>query len=682
MEEPKEREPVDQPIDSLRENVDGIDDQILALLAERRRVSSKIADEKQRTKRPFRDEVRENSLLTKRVEAARDHDLDPGLVVRIWEQIIADSVSLQHDHFQGLLNGGGSNAVVALQGIEGSYSQLAAEQFFRDKPVEISLLACTRFADVANAVEQGRADVAMLPVENTTSGGIAEVYDVLLHSRLSVIGEVKYRVQHCLLGTEDSSLDTIKSIYGHPQAVTQCSDFLGELPDVEVVFFGDTAMSGRRIKSIGDPTIAAIASEEAARRFGLKVLKRAIGNRKENYTRFLVVAREPISVDPQIPSKTSLVLAVGNAPGALMEVLARFKEQDIPLVKLESRPTIDNPWEELFYVDFDGNVSSPHVQLALDGVRKNAKFVRVLGSYPSQDLRPQKRDLNLTPDGDRARVKPAGAKAAASPVTASGYRLASRAQKEETTIIDVGGVKIGGDEFVVIAGPCAVESFEQVMAAAAGAKAAGANILRGGCFKPRSSPYSFQGLGFEGLEMLVEAGRVHGMPIVTEVMAPEHVERMSETADILQIGARNMQNFTLLSEAGRSSRPVMLKRGMSASLDEWLQAAEYILDAGNQQVFLCERGIRTFETSTRNTLDVAAVPVLKQRTHLPVIIDPSHAAGDRSLVMPLALAGQAVGAHGLMVEVHPNPAEALSDGPQSLDLDDFDDLMALINSKG
>ncbi len=682
MEEPKEREPVDQPIDSLRENVDGIDDQILSLLAERRRVSSAIADEKQRTKRPFRDEDRENSLLTKRVESARDHDLDPGLVVRIWEQIIADSVSLQHDHFQGLLNRGGSTAVVALQGIEGSYSQLAAEQFFRDKPVEISLLACTRFADVASAVEQGRADVAMLPVENTTSGGIAEVYDVLLHSRLAVIGEVKYRVQHCLLGTEDSSLDTIKSIYGHPQAVTQCSDFLGELPDVEVVFFGDTAMSGRRIKSIGDPTIAAIASEEAARRFGLKVLKRAIGNRKENYTRFLVVAREPISVDPQIPSKTSLVLAVGNAPGALMEVLARFKEQDIPLVKLESRPTIDNPWEELFYVDFDGNVSSPHVQIALDGVRKNAKFVRVLGSYPSQDLRPQKRDLNLTPSGDRARVKPAGAKAAASPVTASGYRLASKAQKEETTVIDVGGVKIGGDEFVVIAGPCAVESFEQVMAAAAGAKAGGANILRGGCFKPRSSPYSFQGLGFEGLEMLVEAGRVHGMPIVTEVMAPEHVERMSETADILQVGARNMQNFTLLSEVGRSSRPVMLKRGMSASLDEWLQAAEYILDAGNQQVFLCERGIRTFETSTRNTLDVAAVPVLKQRTHLPVIIDPSHAAGDRSLVTPLALAGQAVGAHGLMVEIHPNPAEALSDGPQSLDLDDFDDLMALIHGKG
>jgi chorismate mutase/prephenate dehydratase len=363
-----------------------------------------------------------------------------------------------------------------------------------------------------------------------------------------------------------------------------------------------------------------------------------------------------------------------------MEVLADFRDQNIPLVKLESRPTIDNPWEEMFYVDFDGNISEPHVQLALDGIRRKAKFVRVLGCYPSQDLRPQKRNLKFAAS-ERPRVKAAGSRESAVPFKAAGYRLASREHKTENTVIDVRGVKIGGDDFFVIAGPCAVESFDQVMAAAAAAKAAGATILRGGCFKPRTSPYSFQGLGYEGLEMLAEAGRIHEMPIVTEVPAPQEVERMSETSDILQIGARNMQNFTLLSEVGRSSRPVMLKRGMSASLDEWLQAAEYILDAGNQQVFLCERGIRTFETSTRNTLDVAAVPVLKQRTHLPVIVDPSHAAGDRQLVTPLALAGQAVGAHGLMVEIHPNPAEAKSDGPQSLDFDEFEELMGLITDK-
>ncbi len=673
MEEHDRPESIEHPINELRTDVDGIDNRILELLAERRRLAAEIAAEKQRTQRAFRDEDRENSLLTQRVEAARHHDLDPGLVVRIWEEILSDSVSLQHEYLQGELNGGASSAVVALQGIEGSYSQLAAEKFFRDKQVDISLLGCTRFADAFEAVEQGRADVAILPVENTTSGGIAEVYDLLLHSRLAVVGEVKFRVKHCLLATPEATLDGLKSVYGHPQAVTQCSDFLSSLPDIEVVFFGDTAMSGQRIKAMGDPTVGAIASEEAAQRFGLQVLKRGIGNRKENYTRFLVVSRESIVVDEQIPSKTSMVLSVGNAPGALMEVLEEFRKESIPLVKLESRPTVDNPWEEMFYLDFDGNLVDPRVQRAVDGVQRKAKFIRVLGCYPSQDLRPQKRDLSLRTEQPRVRERSEEAPAPA--LKPNGYRLASREHKTDNTVVDVRGVKIGGDDLVVIAGPCAVESFDQVMAAAAAVKAAGGTILRGGCFKPRTSPYSFQGLGYEGLEMLAEAGRIHDLPIVTEVPAPEEVEKMAETADILQIGARNMQNFTLLSEVGRSSRPVMLKRGMSASLEELLQAAEYILDGGNQQVFLCERGIRTFETSTRNTLDVAAVPVLKQRTHLPVIIDPSHAAGERRLVAPLALAGQAAGAHGIMVEIHPNPAEALSDGPQALDLDDFSDLM-------
>jgi chorismate mutase / prephenate dehydratase len=348
-------------------------------------------------------------------------------------------------------------------------------------------------------------------------------------------------------------------------------------------------------------------------------------------------------------------------------------------VKLESRPMLDNPWEEMFYVDFEGNQSDPRVKRALDGVRRRARFVRVLGSYPSQDLRPQRKRLAAASPKEKPTPRIETKERAAAPEP-NGYKLASRSHKSNNTVVDVGGVKIGGDEMVVIAGPCSVESYEQVMEAAASVRASGATLLRGGCFKPRTSPYSFQGLGYEGLEMLAEAGRAHDMPIVTEVPAPEEVEKMSELADVLQIGARNMQNFTLLSEVGLSSRPVMLKRGLSASLDELLQAAEYILNAGNQQVFLCERGIRTFETSTRNTLDIAAVPVLKARSHLPVIVDPSHAAGERRLVAPLAMAGQAVGADGIMVEVHPRPEEALSDGPQSLTLEDFADLMQSISS--
>jgi chorismate mutase/prephenate dehydratase len=280
---------------------------------------------------------------------------------------------------------------------------------------------------------------------------------------------------------------------------------------------------------------------------------------------------------------------------------------------------------------------------------------------------------------DVARGEPKGLSALAEvpPATATpkGYKLGSRVHKPQNTVIEIAGVEVGGGEMIMIAGPCAVESWDQVMAAAKAVKEAGGSILRGGCFKPRSSPYSFQGLGYEALEMLVEAGKAYGLPVVTEVLSPDDIEGVAKKADILQIGARNMQNFSLLSAAGRAHRPVLLKRGMSSSIEELLQAAEYILAGGNQQVMLCERGIRTFETATRNTLDLSAVPVLRRHTHLPIIVDPSHAAGDRDLVAPLALAAQAIGADGIMVEIHPHPEEALSDGPQSLRLDQFETLM-------
>jgi chorismate mutase/prephenate dehydratase len=370
------------------------------------------------------------------------------------------------------------------------------------------------------------------------------------------------------------------------------------------------------------------------------------------------------------------VLSVSNEAGALAEVLNAFRAEAIPLVKLESRPTVNNAWQERFYMDFEGSVGDQRVQRALEQVRRHTMYLRVLGTYPSRDLRPHRRP---SPEPERViSVSSPGPMAVADNSADGPYRLAGRTDGRTETVIDVNGVMIGGPELVMIAGPCAVESIDQVMKTAKAVKESGGKLLRGGCFKPRTSPYSFQGLGWEGLDMLAEAGRVYGLPIVTEVPSPEHVEKMAEKADVLQIGARNMQNFALLSEVGRTNRPVLLKRGMSASIDELLQAAEYILAGGNQRVMLCERGIRTFETSSRNTLDVTAVPVLRRRSHLPVIVDPSHAAGDRGLVAPLAMAGAAIGAHGLMVEIHPDPETALSDGPQALTLDDFDDLMTAL----
>lgn len=256
------------------------------------------------------------------------------------------------------------------------------------------------------------------------------------------------------------------------------------------------------------------------------------------------------------------------------------------------------------------------------------------------------------------------------PVSES-YKLANKKFKQEPTVIDIGGLKIGGNNFVIMAGPCAVESREQLFETAYAVKNAGAQILRGGAYKPRTSPYSFQGLEEEGLKYMAAAREETGLKIVCEVTSNEAIESAVKYVDILQIGARNMQNFSLLKEAGKSKFPVLLKRGLSATIDEWLNAAEYIMSEGNPNVILCERGIRTYETSTRNTLDISAVPVIKSKSHLPIIVDPSHATGVREYVEPLSKASVAVGADGLMIEVHPNPSIALSDGPQSLTPEDF-----------
>ena len=260
------------------------------------------------------------------------------------------------------------------------------------------------------------------------------------------------------------------------------------------------------------------------------------------------------------------------------------------------------------------------------------------------------------------------------------YKLASKEFHPDDTIIKVGDAVIGGPDPVIMAGPCSVEDEEQMVSTAKAVKAAGATVLRGGAFKPRTSPYSFRGMGEDGLKLLQLAKQETGLPIITEVMATADVETVAKYADILQIGARNMQNYNLLDEVGLIGKPVMVKRGLASSYEEWLLAAEYVMAGGNEQVILCERGIRGFETFTRFTLDVAAVPVIKRLSHLPIVADPSHSTGKWYLVTPVALASIAAGAHGLLIEVHPNPDQAKCDGPQSLTFENFDILMEQVNA--
>ena len=260
------------------------------------------------------------------------------------------------------------------------------------------------------------------------------------------------------------------------------------------------------------------------------------------------------------------------------------------------------------------------------------------------------------------------------------YKKANRKFHPEDTVVTVGGARIGGGNFSVIAGPCSVESEEQICAVAQDVKLSGAALLRGGAFKPRTSPYSFQGMGSHGLDLLVEAREQTGLPIVSEIMDPRMAQLFEDEVDLVQVGARNMQNFELLKEVGKMSKPILLKRGLSNTYEEWIMSAEYIMAAGNENVILCERGIRTFETYTRNTLDVSAIPAIKQMSHLPVIVDPSHAAGMYWMVEPLALAAVAAGADGLIIEVHNDPAHAKCDGQQSLTPEKFDHLMGKVSA--
>ncbi len=259
------------------------------------------------------------------------------------------------------------------------------------------------------------------------------------------------------------------------------------------------------------------------------------------------------------------------------------------------------------------------------------------------------------------------------------YKKANRKFHPEDTVADVSGVSIGGDKFAVIAGPCSVESEEQITGVAQDVKEAGASLLRGGAFKPRTSPYSFQGMGTDGLDLLMEAKAATGLPIVSEIMAPRYCGLFEEKVDLVQVGARNMQNFDLLKEVGKLSKPILLKRGLSNTYEEWIMSAEYIMAAGNENVILCERGVRTFETYTRNTLDLSAIPAIRKMSHLPIVVDPSHAAGMYWMVEPLAMAAVAVGADGLMVEVHNNPPCAKCDGAQSLTPEKFRHLMGKLN---
>ncbi|HBW18444.1 MAG: bifunctional 3-deoxy-7-phosphoheptulonate synthase/chorismate mutase [Streptosporangiaceae bacterium] len=665
----------------LRQSLDDVDSGIVRLIAKRREVIAAIAREKEHSTSAIQDADRERRVLEGVEAIAAELGVSASLVRRIFRELISDSVAQQARHLDGDTGG---RARVAFQGAAHAYSDAAARKYLAGRGLEGELTGYRTFREAADALLAGDADLAVLPIENTTAGSINEVYALLRSRELFIVGEETWKVDHCLAASTDVPLSSLHRILSHPQGLEQCAQFLQALPNAVPTTYFDTAGAMQAVASGGDPGTAAIGSPEAAAANGLVVLRHNIADIQDNYTRFVVLGTAPAAVDVRIPCKTSLILVTRHEEGALLRCLEVLSGSGHSMTKLESRPRPGRPWEYMFFLDFEGNTANPTTAAALDELRSAALYIKVLGSYPAKALRDPARPGSLP--GPQAGESPADtleAVAAARPPAvrrSRQYKLVDRAARQADTIIRVGDVLIGGEGFVVMAGPCSVESSEQINATARFVRDHGAHVLRGGVFKPRTSPYAFQGLGWEGLDLLVEAGRQAGLPVVTEVMAVDQVQRMAKAADILQVGARNMQNFDLLRELGKVDRPVLLKRGLSSTIEEWLAAAEYVVAQGNQQVILCERGIRTFESATRNTLDLSAVVVVRERSHLPIIVDPSHGTGFRPYVAPMAWAARAAGAQGLLIEVHPAPEEALSDADQSLSPPEFAALMRRLAS--
>ena len=572
--------------------------------------------------------------------------------------------------------------VAVYQGAKGAYSQLVVEDYLRKHGLAPASNGVASYRDVALALAGARADVGVLPVENAIGGTVREAYDLMAEFKLAPVAEVLWGTNHRLLGVPGASLGDVREVLAHPLVLAECGKFLSTLLHARTVPCEDTGIAAREVARAGSTSLAALAPSAAAVAYNLVELAVDCSDSPYAYSRFLVVrAAQAVAngAPPAFPApgerKTSLLFSLPDAPGSIARCLAHLAERGINVTKIESKPRVRDRSGHDFYVDCDGDVADAALAAALVAMERDSETFVLLGSY-EKHLGPPLAPSERRPETAFEPLPPNVRARDVAPPADAGLPRVSRLARANGSMIHVGAVRVGDGEFTVIAGPCSVESREQILATAEAVRAGGAVMLRGGAFKPRTSPYAFQGLGWEGVALLAEAGRASGLPTVSEVMTIDQVERMANQIDVLQIGARNMQNFDLLRAVGRTQHPVLLKRGLSATLDELLAAAEYILAEGNPNVILCERGIRTFEPATRNTLDLSAVPVLRERSHLPVLVDPSHGVGVRRWVRPLCRAAKAAGAHGLLIEVHPNPPEAKSDKDQALTFEDFAQVVA------
>ncbi|EGM68995.1 chorismate mutase [Shewanella sp. HN-41] len=618
-----------QPLNQTREQITQLDNELLSLLAERRRLSLEVARSKEVDIRPIRDTQREKELLTRLVKEGREKGLDAHYVISLYQSIIEDSVLNQQAYLHGRANPETQKQqyCIAYLGARGSYSYLAATRYCLRRQVDMLDLGCQSFDEIVQAVESGHADYGFLPIENTSSGSINEVYDVLQHTSLSIVGETTIEVSHCLLGKPGSKLSDIKTVYAHPQPISQCSRYLSQHKDLRLEYCSSSAEAMEKVNQSADNSAGAIGSTEGGALYQLESIEAGLANQKINQSRFIVVARKAVAVPEQLPAKTTLIMATGQKAGALVEALLVLKAHQLNMSKLESRPIPGTPWEEMFYLDIDANISSEAMQAGLKQLERITRFIKVLGCYPCETVKPTQLS------NSQLLIEPSTSKTqniSHNTPELNPYRY-SKAYKAQDSEISSGPLSIGAGHIGAIAkisltkelSPLALSQFERRV--------------------KQLKEVGFQAIILEAVNLLVSPELtlpklrqiLHQYDLLCIVAVEQSADMALATqqADMLFITGKQMFNQALLTQAGTLPMPLLLERNDMASYEEFLAATEIILSQGNQQLILCDSGVRTFNHANLPTLDLASLIQIKATSHLPIVINPCYAIAQDALVL-------------------------------------------------
>ena len=618
-----------QPLNQTREQITNLDNELLALLAERRRLSLEVARSKEVDVRPIRDTQREKELLARLVKEGREKGLDAHYVISLYQSIIEDSVLNQQAYLHGRANPETQKQqyCIAYLGARGSYSYLAATRYCQRRQVEMLDLGCQSFDEIVQAVESGHADYGFLPIENTSSGSINEVYDVLQHTSLSIVGETTIEVSHCLLGKAGSKLADIKTVYAHPQPISQCSRYLSQHKDLRLEYCSSSAEAMDKVNQSPDNSAAAIGSAEGGALYQLESIEAGLANQKINQSRFIVVARKAVAVPEQLPAKTTLIMATGQKAGALVEALLVLKAHQLNMSKLESRPIPGTPWEEMFYLDIDANISSESMQAGLKQLERITRFIKVLGCYPCETVKPTQlsnSQLLIEPSTSKDQVISENG-ANTSPVRYS------KAYKEQASEINCGAMTIGAGHVGAIAqitlnndiSHLALSAFEQQVK----------QLKEAGFQAVLLNAVSQLAMAEVTLAKLRQILHQYGLVCIIAIEQEADMPLAIQHADMLFLAGKQMFNQTLLTQAGTLPVPLILERNDMASFEELLTATEVILSQGNQQLILCDSGIRTLNNANLPSLDLASLIQIKATSHLPILINPSYAVSDDALLV-------------------------------------------------